>query len=539
MDPRTASQEEILATIIAKAEETKVDEFKVRVQRRLSTAGVPEAVAVFEGGRVEHFVNPEPWLPKIAGGCGDGSGSTFMLTAYHSSNPNVMIGGPLFIPVRGSPHDADPFVVDQPNWSGPRTIIFPEKKVAPQQNQRPMTSVSPAGAPVIPPRPEQPGSAGGGDFSAAFMNELRNREHTLAEREKAIEVENVRRESNARVEALERRLAEVQQRPVIPPAPTGLGLGEAIKEVMPLVLKVMEGNRDTQIKLAEMEAKARERFEAAQERAAERAERQAQAAAEGNKAMFAALATKKPEGDSQVMSQMMANMSQFVAASTGSVMNMISAVTEMGLGQNQTEQEPAWIKGVREAVKALVAMQRSGMVMPQVQPQPQPQLQPGQQPQGAPQQKQPARAVPVPKPNGTAKPQTAPAPAPAPQVVQQPTEQGTVEVEDDGPPTALDHTISLLEQKTDPKQVADFVFDHINSPDDQSILHAFGGAGGDFRAIIKHYLPEWLPQEGNLDYARQAVRVVASEGISRGIFPPDAVGDLDKLVENFDATPEP
>lgn len=98
--------------------------------------------------------------------------------------------------------------------------------------------------------------------------------------------------------------------------------------------------------------------------------------------------------------------------------------------------------------------------------------------------------------------------------------------------------LSLVENRTDTREVADFVFDHLEDPDDRSILEAFGGVGGDFRQIFKHYLPEWLPESDNLDYAKEAVRVVANEGIARGKFPPAIAGDLDKIIADFTAEPE-
>lgn len=106
------------------------NEFSVKVFRKIQISASPSHIASFEGATVEHLVNPELWLPKLAG-----SGPIFVLAVRHASEqialctiqPAMMVG---------QQHEVDPAVVDSPDWRGPPAITYPTAADRAAQDQR-------------------------------------------------------------------------------------------------------------------------------------------------------------------------------------------------------------------------------------------------------------------------------------------------------------------------------------------------------------------------------------------------------------------
>ncbi len=116
-EPRTHSNDETLTLIRQKAAEQ--DEFAVKVLRRVHNSMAPTRIAMFSGATATHLVNPELWIPQLAGG------GNFMLQAYHVSDLNKPVGGFVTFPVEGDPRDVDIAATVKTSWRGPAILDFP------------------------------------------------------------------------------------------------------------------------------------------------------------------------------------------------------------------------------------------------------------------------------------------------------------------------------------------------------------------------------------------------------------------------------
>lgn len=131
-DPQVIkTNEEAIAVIAARGRE-EGDSFRVRVLRKAQPASPPTHVAVLEEATLEHIATPELWLPKLAGG-----GPIYQIEVFSPNDPALKIGAALQYRCENEkPRDADPRVLQDSHWKGPKKIIWPDpddvRKVAEQ-----------------------------------------------------------------------------------------------------------------------------------------------------------------------------------------------------------------------------------------------------------------------------------------------------------------------------------------------------------------------------------------------------------------------
>jgi hypothetical protein len=117
---RIFTTDDTLAALREKAKEA--DEFFIKVNRRSHMGAAAQLIASFSGGRMEHFVSPELWVPPLCGG------GKYMLQGYHSSDTNKAVGGFVSFGVDNpEPCDVNPDIVKKPDWRGPPVLEFPPR----------------------------------------------------------------------------------------------------------------------------------------------------------------------------------------------------------------------------------------------------------------------------------------------------------------------------------------------------------------------------------------------------------------------------
>jgi len=501
---KNPTPDEILAIIAKAAKDTGTDDFRVRVQRRRTSGGMPEQVLTLDGAKAEHFSSPETWLPRIAGG------GLFILSAYHVANIANMVGGPYPVQVDGQPREPDAAVVEEANWQGPRICVFP--KPVPK-NQTPPQIMSIPGGPDATPRNVAPVLSGDGrpveSAIAAQLADMQRREQALFARQAQVEIDAAKRESDGRVAALERKLEderrrneeerrrveEERRRQAATPAPAVEPRADMMTSLAPLLLEFLKSDREYKQQALQMQLASSER----------QAQAQAQATAEQGKAMAAVLATitNKPVIDPQLLTlltkedssaKVLSNMSELFAVQASTTMNVLNSMVEMGLAGNQREpEEPQALKIVREGVKAFVAL--SGGAARAVQPQ--------QQPPQLPPQPRMAEAVPA-----------------EPEVLRA------------AEPTVLERFVDQVRNTDVAAQIAaEFVLDHLSDP---SIMKAYIEADSDFRQVLVGNLGEdWLEVPLNTERAREVMKSVLEGGVKRGIFEEEVLEGMDKMLASL------
>lgn len=127
--PKTV--EDAIAEIRAKADERKLDSFKVKVQRQSGLGSPPSYIASFEEATVAMLASPEQWIPAICGG-----GPIFLLSVTHAEE-DIPCSSFRLPAINGAPKTIDPAITRDPAWRGPPVLTYPapalgEKK--PEQN---------------------------------------------------------------------------------------------------------------------------------------------------------------------------------------------------------------------------------------------------------------------------------------------------------------------------------------------------------------------------------------------------------------------
>ena len=99
---RLIPSEETLNQIRGKAAQDPETPFICKVHRRRHTGAIPDLVASLSGANVEHFVNPELWVPVLCGG------GAYLIQAFHPTDGSRSIGGFVTFSVNNTePKDVD------------------------------------------------------------------------------------------------------------------------------------------------------------------------------------------------------------------------------------------------------------------------------------------------------------------------------------------------------------------------------------------------------------------------------------------------
>lgn len=513
-DVRPNPAEEIVALIAKAAEDLRVDDFRVRIQRRRPGTQLPEQILTLDGARAEHFTMPEAWLPRIAGG------GLFMLTAFHCSNISQAIGGPFPVQVDGAPREVDISVMELPDWTGPTKCIYPapKKKTVPTVDMTPLS-----GGHDASPRTTAPESAGVGGSSLMERQfaALQQQKEALAEEKRRMEVDAVRKEGQLALERAERKAEEalraLQAKPVAPPAESGIE--KALAAVLPLALEFFKSQKEsqaaaqaeslrlqmemakmqheTQLAIARTQAEAEARRAEAQAKSAEvQAQMQAQLAAkaeESNKFLLQYVLAK-PQDDAATKT------SELVASMASTTMNVLNTMVELGLtGGRQEPEEPTALKVVREVTRgiAMMSANAAGARAP-MPPQPQPQL------EGLPEQQEEEES----------------APPPEPQVLRAA----------EPPPNAFRKIVTAIrDTKIPPKDIARAMLGSLADP---SIIAAYTAAEGNLREVFAKELDTWLDVPANKARLQSVLAETVTQGVAAGIFPAEAAKELEKMLED-------
>jgi hypothetical protein len=546
----TEQQQKYEETIAAlsQIQKDKGDDFIVRITRRRKDSSFAEPVGTLAEARLEHFLvgpkTPELWLQKFAGGA-----STYLLQIFHTSNMEKPIGGLLPVQVPGQPREADPEVVDAPDWVGPGRCIVPEKKgkggepppymVAPSSPHRPQDATivernGGGGTPTLTP----PATGIPADAAREIIrqqDEVTRQRLELAEDRRKIEVAQAKREAEAQIAAakaeaeararlererndrLEREMEklreEIRTRAAVAQAtPTGPAPTDRFAELM------MELRRsDQEQRKAEREFQAEQRRlerEAAVERAKIEAEARAESErirAESAKAQaelqshLIKVATEKPSG-SEMAEKVLLSVTSAISGLMSNQVNMINAMNELGFGgSEEPEPEPRWLKTAERMMRSFAAISQT--------------RQQGQPAQPLPPPNNPQQALPPPPAQSTpVSPQTPPA-----QVHNFP---------DGEPSMALVEQLqkAIVGKSHDPGTIAEFILGNMTDPGLQRLLVSKQRLSEIVEDLVGD---DWLDDPNNVAFAKAVAQAFVERGSERGLFDADSMketlADLDTL----------
>lgn len=460
-DNRNLSTEEALALLSEKAKSAG-DFWRVKVYRRRGPGHPQESVATFDDARVEHFANPEMWLPKVVGGAGE-RGASFVLAAYHMTDTvNALVQG-IHYPILGAPkvdRDNKPTydfeAMKSPLWNGPTKLVWPEPADMKMETtitipfQSPLPGVNAPMAPV--PQNTVPGGAtnpGNGLNLDALRTQLEFERSQLFEKSRALEesrhkmeMEQIKRENDARFREMEARLAQ--------PAVKQAGLVELLPAVLPMVQAIISSNNEMRKVM----------FEAQQDSAKQTTQ------------LLVQLMEKKTEETPGV------KMLSQVTEAMGSMSKMMIDSMKAQMDALNGPEEPNNLKIVREVVKGISTV-ASGISRPKLVP-----VLPGQNPQAPRPQPQmngaPAQRPPVQRP------------VPQPQQVTQPKQQVPQAAETQPQMTIVDQIDHMIRQQMDVGLVAT---QFIKAIDDPAMNDALRKVGGDPVELFRIRLGDWVDED--------------------------------------------
>lgn len=555
----------------------KGDDFRVRIMRKRSPSSMPESVATFDGATVEQLTQPEAWLPQLAGG-----GPEYILSIYHANDKTELLGA-LVTNVQGEVRPADTRIVGQPNWTGPRIVVFP-RPPPPASEESPAPAYS---VPIVSPGTggavarTEPGGGTGGHVGLAIVSQvqaqyedidrrkkrLADEEKALAERQKNMEVEAAKAAGRAEAQRLERDLADARAQAMraasTPPAQVqtqGESLGSVVERILPTVMKVwsdarMEDSRQ-RLELTKMQMENQRDLARIQQAAQDKlTELMLQNA---NRPLIPpelkdVIFKDKDEAHTKMMSAMSDTMGTMV----NMTMNVLGQVAEMNLGGHGEEEGGGALKLVREGLKTVMAFTQAAAARKAAQ------LPPGTQQRQLPDRREmelrrrkaqleaqrraaaeaaakekAAKARPVPESPPAPTPVPSPAPAPAPAFAGiSPADISPAEASSDpapapAKPNVLDDIISLIRDRAFvPDDVAAQILQK-SAQDDGSLQAAvMDEYDGSFAALFADRLgDDWLDVEGNTEYLDGVIRAVAQKGVEAGIFDVELLEHLDELT---------
>lgn len=496
--------QEVVAQIAKTAEDLRVDDFRVRVQRRRAGNALPEQILTLDGAKAEHFSAPETWLPRIAGG------GLFMLTAFHCSNNSAPVGGPFPVQVEGPMRDPDVSVVDALDWTGPRVCVFPMPKAV----RRVASDVTPLpGGHDASPRTTAPEPSGAGGFLQAQLAEVQRQKDALGEERQKLEIDRIRRENQLALERAERRAEEAAMR--IPPPAHESSLEKMLAGFLPLALEWFKSERETrsvqqaeqarmQLEMAKMQSETQLAIARTQAEAQARAAEQQAKAAEAQAALQAQIAAKAEESNKFLLQTVLSRpqdeaagkTAELVSTMVGTTMNMMNTMVELGLTGNRSEpEEPTTLKIVREIARAvaLVTTNAAARSMP-------PAMQPafGQMPPGQEAQEEPEQGAPSSAPSAVAE------------------------------PTLYDKLIVAIRDTAVPsKQIAQTILQSLGDP---SLIAAYSQSNGGLADLFSKDLGSWMDVPANKDRLQNILKETVTQGVASGVFPAEVGQEIEKML---------
>jgi len=495
--------EETFNLIREKAKES--DEFTVKVMRRAHMGAVPLLEATLSGANVQHFVNPELWLPNLCGG------GNFTLQAWHASDTARPVGGFLQFKVDQPTKAVDHATLKKPDWRGPSVLDYPQKEAPREAQQGSIYELSPPPAPgsgdSATRSPQAwPRQAGGGSVHSseyggepawqgrahfaqmgALEAERRKLEDQRLENEKQRhrdEIDSLKKSHEADMRSFKAEiLSEVRSKPVDTGSNAIVEMLKAQAEDRREAAKqAAEDRRAAETRAAEERRAAEARQERADERMNKLLEKMSDRPKEDPLAIIekvSGLLGKNNNNDATM--KMMGSMAEMHSMQIGTAMDFIEHAANMQLGGGGKDESPI-VKGIEAAVKGVASMVRAGGAKRPAQQFAQPQI-PQTFDQQARQQQQPQQAPPPP-PRDTR--------------------------------TILEQIESGIRGKFPIAQVADALFTHFNDPSIQTALLA---AGGDIEALIQTRLGNWQSENPeNKAYVDALFKEVETRAAAAGFF---------------------
>lgn len=490
------SHQEIIELLGSKAK-TEGDSFMLKVFRRQSPGAMPVSIATFDDAQVSHFQSPEKWLPRIAGG-----GPFFLLHAYHIKEPHKLLGAPITLSIPADalnpPREVDPSVTAQPDWQGPNAISFPPfaHNKAPPQGASAGYRMSPA--PTDGTSAAAYGPAGGGPGTSPEhqrlwdleRERLREKERALDDEKRRLEMDNLRREHEAKLREFEMRLLQTSK----PQASIVETVAAITAAFTPLVTTFLAGQAETRREL--------ERARSEQAARSEQLMQQLLTRPLIDPGILTILEKSRAEQIPQT--QMLHSMSEAMASMTQTTMDMVRTAAELQ-GNGQPD-EPVTIKIIREGMKSINSMFAATRMQSAQQQQPQQRQAPQQErrrlPPQAPQQPAPVKQEAAPQPqNGAEKESVSVGPVPA--------FNGAEEEE-----TAIEYLVALIKEHHNPVEVVTEIFEVMEEEDFQAELAEVGS----FNALVMKHLGDWMSEDDrNANYLQLLMKELNKQGVERGL----------------------
>jgi len=509
---------EIIEALGAKAK-ADGDQFTLKVFRRNSFGSPQTAVATFDNAQATHFHNPETWLPRLAGG-----GPTFVLHAHHVKEPLKMVGGPILFSCPVSPESPAKTAIDvtlplQPGWNGPTEMSYPTKE----------TGVTFDRAAYSAPPPGLPGTAsqnlgtsnqdGGAPKTqeayvqwqmqqqlTAEKDRLSEKTRALEEERRRLEIENIRRESDAKLKALENTITHAQ-----PKTDIAQIIAVITAAATPIVTAILQSNSETR--------KEMERARAEQTQQTQALLNQLLTRPMVDPTVLAILDKKNSEPPNQMLHQVTESMGNVMQVA----MDALRTAAELQ-GGNQPE-ESGTVKTLREISKmvgSLTAGFQASAIQQRAtqQPRPPPVQRPALPQPPAPQVVQQATQVThFPKPNGNSAEVVQ---TPAPEIQAKPeekTEEKRPEVEEEEV-GFVEYLKDLILAHHNPLEVAKEILDNLGDEELQVELASVDGSFNDL--IVKHF-GEWISEDGrNLAYLQLLMGELNRQGAQLGLLNAEA-----------------
>lgn len=264
--PAAVQSREEMQTQINDIARARTDNFRVKVLFRKNPGAHPDLVLSVQGATAVQIAEPETWLPKLLGGTGDTG--TMTLEIAHEEAPATRIAQFTDIRIGGKPRPSlDWSVLDDPEYTGPSIVKFPERPVAATAPEAPsLYSISRGATPALGASTQLPVDASRGVAEGLLIQEqnLKRGQEELAEKKRALDAaalqrdfelkqqaskneaeareRSLREEIKATREASERALAEISKKldapvAVAPPAVPPLVI-ELMTEVKALATRI-------------------------------------------------------------------------------------------------------------------------------------------------------------------------------------------------------------------------------------------------------------------------------------------------------------
>lgn len=498
------------------------DQFWMKVFRRTGIGSPPVSIATFENAQATHFQNPETWLPRLAGG-----GPTFILQAYHCKETSKMVGGPILFscPVDASNpvKDIDTSLPTQPGWNGPVEMSYPYPDAARGPRQSAAFGISVPPGNVAGNGVANNGNANvvGGALSQQELlsqwqasqnlnlerERLQAQSRALEEERRKFELENVRRESDARIKALENSIANAAAH-ARPQTDITQVVTAIVAAATPIVTALMQSNAETR---RESEKARTDQAQQTQTLLMQMLTRPLV-----DPTVLAILDKKNSEPPNQMLHQ--------VTESMGSVMQvaMDALRTAAEMQQGGQPEESGTVKTMREISKmvgSLTAGFQASALQQRAQQQQAPRQPPPQQRRALPQPPSPQvvqQPVPVTqfqKPNGNSAEAQKPAILNPPE--KQPEPQRLDGVEEEEELSLIDHLKELITNHHNPIEVAKEVLENLG---DEELQAELAEVGGSFNELIVKHFGEWIAEDGrNLAYLQLLMEELNRQGAERGL----------------------